>query len=188
MTGRPEWGQIPDYAEVETLFHEALAEAEALLGPRSPKWQNVVVKFNAIVSQPRTDNDGNSTITVWLNPDRSWVGYCFEAAHEAVHCLNPVRLHDSTYLEEAVAVAFSLRMVHSRYGTYGTGKCRLSDQYREAVRRAGRVDGDTLSLGKRVRVRVGFGSLSLDVDSEILSELYPSASRDVLVSLIGKVW
>ena len=188
MTDNAEWGQIPDYAEVDAMFHEVLVEAEAHFGPRNPRWKNVIVRFNATVSEPRTDNDGDSTITVWLNPGRSRIGYCYEAAHEAVHCLNPVTLHESTYLEESIAVVFSLRMVYSRYGKYGVSKCTLSDKYREAVRQVERVDRDIISLGQRVRERIDFGSLSLDVTPEVLSELYPGILGNVLASLCDKVW
>ena len=186
MTDVHAWNLIPDPLEVETTFFELLAAAESSLGPRDCKWQHIHVEFHDAVSQPRTDNDGISTITVLLNPSRSRIGYCYEAAHEAVHCINPVAARDSKYLEEAVAVAFSRKMVYTKHSKYGLDKCGLTDAYHEALRRATRIDVDILRLGKRARERVGFGSLSLDVTPDLLRELYPSVDQATLASVVDK--
>ena len=100
--------------------------------------------------------------------------------------MNPISASDSIYLEEAIAVAFSLRMVSNKYGKRGLEQCRVSSEYREAIRRATRVDYDIVKLGKKVRGHINFGSLSLGVTPDILRELYPNPNDRVLTSLVEK--
>lgn len=96
MTSAQEWGQIPDPSEVEAMFYETLAEAQDVFGPRDSKWENFCIRYHSDVGRPRTDPGSSGTVTVWLNPGRSRIGYRFEVAHEVVHCLNPVRAYETT--------------------------------------------------------------------------------------------
>ena len=171
------------------MFHETLAEAEMVFGPRDPKWESFCIRYHSEAERPRIDPCDSGIVAVWLNPDRSRIGYRFEIAHEVVHCLNPISASEATYLEEAVAVAFSLRTIYHWYGKYGLSKCKITDvEYTKASKWAGQVDSDVVGLGKNLRKRTEYGSLSLDVTAELLAELYPNAPKGAIASLISNPW
>lgn len=130
-----------------------------------------------------TSNDGQAHVTVWLTGDRSWVGYYYEAAHEAVHCLNPIPpIAGATYLEEAVASEFSLDIVRRNFGSYGLDKCVSSPDYIQARDLASEIDGSIIGLGKRLRERAG----SLEcVTPETIKELYPQVHDSVVASVLN---
>ena len=109
--------EIPPERDIHDTFRECLSQAEAAFGARCPGWQ-YAVRLRDSPSLPETVVTSIDMVTVWLTKERSRVGYLFEAGHEVVHCLNPGP-PDSTYLEEAVATAFSRRLVFSRFGQPG---------------------------------------------------------------------
>ena len=172
---------IPSQSQIERIFWDCLSEAERTFGPRAAAWN-----YHIVIGQlpyPMTSNDGQAHVTVWLTGDRSWVGYYYEAAHEAVHCLNPIPpIAGATYLEEAVASEFSLDIVRRNFGSYGLDKCVSSPDYIQARDLASEIDGSIIGLGKRLRERAG----SLEcVTPETIKELYPQVHDSVVASVLN---
>ena len=171
----------PDLADTHRIFWHCLSEAEYTFGPRAPGWE-YAVGLRQSPPYPETINDGQGQVTVWLSQGRSWVGFFFEAAHEAVHCLNPiVPSGPAMYIEEAIASKFSLEVVRRVFGQSGVDVCTISQGYRHALDLASEIDEDTITLGQRLRMHAG----ALErVTSEELKRLYPHApERAILASL-----
>ena len=162
--------EIPPEREIHDTFRECLSQAGAAFGARSPGWQ-YAVRLRNPPSLPETVVTSIDMVTVWLTKERSSVGYLFEAGHEVVHCLNPGP-PDSTYLEEAVATAFSRRLVFSRFGQPGLDRITLTKDYILALEMAATIDRDVVELGRRLRGHAG--SLR-KVRPEAVRELYPQA-------------
>ena len=142
--------------------------AEATFGTRSPGWQ-YIVRLRDTPPYPETVIIGSELVCVWLTKERSRVGYLYEAGHEAVHCLNPGS-PDATYLEEAVAAAFSRWLVSSRFGQLGLEQTMLTKDYSSALQMASAIDRDVVRLGRRLRGHIG--SLR-EVSFAAIRELYP---------------
>ena len=142
---------MPSSLEILDTFRECLSEAEAAFGPRSPGWKYSIRLRPS--GGPETVVTSKGMVTVWLTANLTRVGLLFEAGHEAVHCLNPGR--DSTYLEEAVATAFSRSLVHNRFGQPRLASTKLTSEYSLALSMAASVDWDVVRLGKRLRYQVG---------------------------------
>ena len=85
---------IPSWPDIQRIFRDCLSEAELTFGPCALGWE-YSVRLRQSPEYPETINDGQSQVTVWLTKGRSWIGYYYEAAHEAVHCLDPL----SNYLK-----------------------------------------------------------------------------------------
>ena len=143
---------IPSQPQIERIFWDCLSEAERTLGLRAVGWD-----YHIVIGQlpyPMTSNDSQARVTVWLTGDRSWVGYYYEAAHEAVHCLSPIPpAVGATYLEEAVASEFSLDIVRRNFGSYGIERCVSSPDYIQARNLASKIDESIIRLGQRLRER-----------------------------------
>jgi hypothetical protein len=80
---------IADRTTIHSIFWHCLSKAENTFGQRADGWK-YFVKILRSPGPPETIDDGQSKVTVWLNPRRTCAGFYFEAAHEAVHCLDPV--------------------------------------------------------------------------------------------------
>ncbi len=173
---------IPSQPQIERIFWDCLSEAERTFGPRAAEWDYQIVLGR--LPYPMTSNDGQTSVTVWLTGDRSWVGYYYEAAHEAVHCLNPIPpTAGATYLEEAVASGFSLDIVRRNFGSNGLGRCVSSRDYIQARDLASAIDESIIRLGQRLRKRAG----ALEcVTPEIIKEMYPQADQPVVASVLKK--
>ena len=96
-------------------------------------------------------------------------------AHETVHLLNPIP-GNANYLEEGVAVAFSLGVQQ----LYGVSVQTSMKSYLYALQLVVMLPGGPFEAGKRVRDRVG--ALS-DATVEVLEELFPSIDEAVLSKL-----
>ena len=131
-----------------------------------------MVEYRFDFERPET-LDYPSTTVVRLTEGRSWYGYYFEASHEAIHCLEArgIFRHNATYLEEAVAVAFSLFVVEERFGAAIRDECDIGETYQDAVDRTSLVDPDLIALGQLLRK--ANGSLA-EVSLETVRTLYPS--------------
>ena len=173
---------IPSQPQIERIFWDCLSEAELTFGPRAAKWDYQIVLGH--LPYPMTSNDGQAHVTVWLTGNRSWVGYYYEAAHEAVHCLNPIpTMVDATYLEEAVASEFSLEIVRRNFGSYGINRCVSGPDYIQARNLVSEIDESIIRFGKRLRERAG----ALEyVTPEIIKELYPQAQQSAVESALKK--
>ncbi len=169
---------IPDFSTVNSIFGECLEMAELSFGPREPHW-NYTVRLRQ-KGGPETINDGVDQVLVFLSSRRSVIGYYFEAGHEVVHCLSPNILSGSaTYLEEAIAAKFSMRVVHHKFGPeIGFEPIKyISADYRDAISRAGMIDPDIIRVGQRVRAR--YGSFSMCLTDDSIREIYPNAPLSV---------
>ncbi len=154
--------------------------AEGTLGARSPGWQ-YKVQLRDTPPYPETVIVGPDLVCVWLTKDRSRVGYLYEAGHETVHCLNPGP-PDATYLEEAVAAAFSRWLVSNRFGQIGLEKTKLTEDYGKALQMASAIDVDVVRLGRRLRGHIG--SLR-DVSSATIRELYPRCPDSTVQQILA---
>lgn len=165
---------IPSLSTTKLIFWHCLSEAEHTFGPRATGWE-YTVRLRESPPFPETINDGQSQVTVWLTTCRSWVGFYYEAAHEAVHCLNPtVPSGPAMYIEEAIAVEFSLDVVHRIFGQRGVDACTISSGYQHAKQLASEIDDNVIGLGQRLREQTGaLGRVTL----EAIEELYPDAPK-----------
>ena len=171
--------EIPPERDIHDTFRECLSQAEAAFGARSSGWQ-YAVRLRNHPSLPETVVTSIDMVTVWLTKERSRVGYVLEAGHEVVHCLNPGP-PDSTYLEEAVATAFSLRLVFSRFGQPRLDRITLTKDYILALGMAATIDRDVVELGRRLRGHAG--SLR-KVRPEAVRELYPHAPYSTVQQIL----
>lgn len=172
-------GCIPSDAYVQRIFWDCLSEAEHTFGgPHEAHW-TYTVQLRPSPSHPETINDGQSQVMVWLTSRRSWVGYYFEAAHEAVHCLNPnIPSGSAKYIEEAVASEFSLEVVHRVFGQWGVSQCTTTPNYQWARALASEIDNDVIRLGRRLRERAGaLGRATV----KIIEDLYPDAPQSAVL-------
>lgn len=176
-------GSIPSCSETQRIFWHCLSEAEHTFGPRATGWE-YSIRLRTSPLRPETINDGHSQVTVWLTKGRSWVGYYFETAHEAVHCLNPtVPSGPAMYLEEAIATELSLKVVRRNFGQDGVDKCTMSPDYRCARVLASKIDENLIRLGQRIRKHIGaLGRMNL----EAIEELYPHAPRQSILASLKK--
>ena len=176
-------GSIPGFSSIERIFWDCLAKAENIFGPRAVGYE-YTVKLRQSEGPPETINHGQGQVSVWLNPERSWVGYYYEAAHEAVHCLNPsVPRASAMYIEEAIACGFSLNIVLSIFGQSGVDKCAESQDYLRARALASEIDEDMLRLGRRLRESAG---ALRSVTVEVVEKLYPDAPHRAVVCSLAK--
>lgn len=162
--------EIPPEREINDTFRGCLSKVESAFGALSPGWQHTL-RLRDSPPYPETVITGPNTVSVWVTKGRSRVGYLFEAGHEAVHCLNPSLIR-ATYLEEAVAGAFSQSLVFGRFGQLGLERTLLTRDYNLALEMAVAIDRDVVRLGRRLRGHVG--SLR-KVPPEAVRELYPQA-------------
>ena len=169
---------IPSYCQTQRIFWDCLSKAEHTFGPRGAGWE-YTVSLRKAPPFPETINDGRSQVTVWLTLSRSWVGYYYEAAHEAVHCLNPiVPSGTAMYIEEAVATSFGLEVVRGIFGQDGVDKCGVTTHYRRPIELASEIDVKIIRLGQRLREHVG----ALErVTVGTFRELYPNAPNGAVL-------
>ena len=167
--------EVPRDDEIRVTVDCCLAAAEEAFGALETGW-DYQVELRESPAHPETVVVGPGKVRIYLTAGRSRVGYIFEAGHEAVHCLNPSN-HGETFLEEAVAVAFSLRMTENRFGPPGLDRCKLTEKYERAVRLAATIDDDVVGLGRRLRGHVGnLGKVSLAA----VKELYPHVPEPIV--------
>ncbi len=172
-------GAVPPEDETRATVDYCLAAAGEAFGGLEAGW-DYEVELRAKPDNPETVVVGPGKVRIYLNVGRSRVGYVFEAGHEAVHCLNPCN-YGETFLEEAVAVAFSLRVTENRFGRTGLDRCNLTENYERAVRLAAAIDDDIVRLGRRLRGHVG--NLR-KVGPAVVKELYPHAPESIVRQIL----
>ena len=96
-------------------------------------------------------------------------------AHETVHLLNPIA-GNANYLEEGVAVAFSLSVQPS----YDIDITPSMPSYIYALRLVNSLPGGPLIAGRQVRERVGAFTLATAQD---LAELFPNVEEAIAIEL-----
>ena len=177
--------EIPDFCAVEAIFLECLEMAEQAFGPREPQWDYTVCLRDG--HPPETINDGHSQVFVCLSTGRSVIGYYFEAAHEAFHCLSPnVPSGSSTYLEEAIAAEFSLRVIRHKFGPEIGLEIEeyISSDYWKAMALTATTGTDTVRIGQQIREC--FGSFTMGLTPEFISGMYPHVTPSVAHALLDR--
>ena len=104
-----------------------------------------------------------------------WPTVMFELAHETVHLLDPIP-GDTNYLEEGIAVFFSLE-VASWYNDYVRSS---TGPYRDALELTESLPAGPLEAGKRVRESVG--ALS-NATAASMAALFPNVDERTLTRL-----
>ena len=166
---------IPNEDEIRVTVGYCLAAAGEAFGGLEPGW-DYQVELRETPDYPETVVVGPGKVRIYLTVNRSRVGYLFEAGHEVVHCLNPCN-YGETFLEEAVAAVFSLRVTENRFGSIGLDLCKLSENYERAVRLAAAIDDDVVRLGRQLRGHVG--NLR-KAEPDAVKELYPDAPESIV--------
>ncbi len=164
---------LDDAPGLWALQWELLEIAETELGPRDRSKK---------VYQPQFADDGpflrntpnfdGAFVELSRNDEHYWPTVVYEMAHETVHLLNPVARGNGNYLEEGVAVAFSL-YVQPMYGF------KMSVQipsYEYALKLADSLPVGTLAAGKLIRQHIG--ALS-SATAQSLAELFPEGDEAV---------
>ena len=172
---------IPSDDEMRGMAAYCRAAAGETFGALEAGW-DYEVESRKTPAYPETVVVGPGKVHIYLTARRSRVGYIFEAGHEAVHCLNPCN-GGASFLEEAVAVAFSLKVTEKRFGRIGLERCELSKDYKRARRLAVAIDDDVVRLGRRLRGHVG--NLR-KVGLAAIKELYPHAPESIARQILDR--
>ena len=173
----PETNPRDDTAGLWALQLELLSIAESILGPRDVSKKIYQPEFTNgdIPSISNTPNLDGAFVLLSRLGKCSWPETVFEMAHETVHLLNPV-CGNANYLEEGVAVAFSLGVQQ----LYGVSVQPSMKSYLYALQLVAILPGGPFEAGKGIRERVG--ALS-DARVEDLGELFPNVDKTVLSKL-----
>ena len=172
---------IDDPVRVWALQLELMAIAEALFGPRDVSYQLYQPQFYEWGPNVRFTYDGSGVYSELSNNGRRfWPTVLFEMAHETVHLLNPGILGTANYLEEGVAVAFSLH-AQTLYGV--DVHVPSIPSYIYALELVDMLPGDILSDAALIRREVGRFS---KVTPEDLLGLYPELDSHLAVELTSK--
>lgn len=173
----PETNPRDDPASLWALQQELLMRAEFALGPRDAS--KTICRPWFVDDGPHIRNSPNLD-AVWVEMSRNgetyWPTVIYEIAHETVHLLNPIS-GNANYLEEGVAVAFSLA-IQPLYGICNPTRMK---SYQFALGLVGVLPNGPLEVGRLVRERVGALSAATVHD---LEDLFPSVDRTILGKLV----
>jgi len=191
--GESLWGEINIYqfaqvsprnsaSEVWRLQQFLLAEAESRLGPmdRTKKLYQPIFKNGRphIINTPSCDG---AFASLSQNAAGYWPTTLYELAHETIHLLNPV-VGYTNYLEEGVAVAFSVEM--SRTKT--THAMEPDDNhYKKAWELVLQLPGGLYETTKSIRNH--FGSLG-KAEPVGIRGLFPDVPEDLAMGLCQKCY
>ena len=170
----PNTEPINDPGGLWKLQAELLAMAESLYGHRDQSFR---------IFQPQFCENGPNIRIEYIprgayaqlsyNGRFYWPTVVYELAHETVHLLNPVKQGEANYLEEGVAVAFSIYVQKA----YGVGIQRPSiPSYVYALSLVEALPNKPLTSAGRIRRE--FGRFS-HVSKDDLVKLFPEMDVDV---------
>ena len=165
---------------VWALQNFLLGEAEKLLGQKDIDKQifQPVFEDRGPFIRNRVQNDGAWAV-LSHNAGGYWPTTLYELAHETIHLLNPVVGH-TNYLEEGIAVAFSIDM--SKNET--THPMSPNDKYyQRALELVQLLPNGTYESAKRIRNE--FGSLG-NVSVAGLKKLFPTLEVEVIEELCSE--
>ena len=169
-------------ATLWSLQLELLELAESVLGQRDTSKNIYQPQFVSGGPHIRhtPDHDG-AFVELSLNAEGYWPTVLYEMAHETVHLLNPTLQACSNYLEEGVAVAFSIAIQAS----YKVPRVQFpaTPSYGLALSHVELLPGHPLVSGKRIREQAG--ALS-DATSDQLIDLFPDVDATILKKLVEK--
>lgn len=157
------------------LQQELMELAEKIFGPRDTR---------AIILPPSFDDDGphiryieghyGAGAKLSPNAKLSWHIALYELAHETVHLLKPEKRRYGTWLEEGIAVVFSVE-AQAIYQLPPISPTLAT--YREAFSLAWTLPDGPFKAGKVIREKLGGFS---EITAEQLMEIFPGAEVNSL--------
>lgn len=193
---------IDDPEGVWTLQLQLLHLAEGIFGPRDSLLKSYQPQFAdggslTILSglelcRPRFTEDGPQINfdfdKKWVfaelstNGEYYWPTVLYELAHETIHLLNPGTLGTANYLEEGVAVAFSI-YAQLWFSTPRIQTPSEGSKYDRAFRLVNALPGPLLTNTSRIRRDVGRFS---EVKPQDLVRLFPDIDMQLANELTRK--
>ena len=157
--------------------------AEDLFGPRDPSialWQP---QFEDAGPNVRFSLDGLGVFAeLSTNGESCWPTVIYELAHETVHLLDPGLLGTANYLEEGIAVAFSIYAQHLYCVDRVQTPCE-SSKYGLALKLVSALPGQPLLCAGRIRRDIGRFSA---VTPQDLVRLFPTINPQLANDLTRK--
>ena len=173
----PQTSPRNDPVALWALQQNLLSIAESALGTRDTSKKIYQPEFTDDVPHIRnTPKLDGAFVELSRNSECYWPTTVYEMAHETVHLLNPVP-GNSNYLEEGVAVAFSV-YVQTIFDLQPQPICLAS--YRRALELVRRLPSGPLNGAREIRAAVG--PLS-QVTAQHLEGLFPDVDRVTLSTL-----
>ena len=187
MLKLPDTDPINDPASMWNLQLKLLDMAQALLGSRCQSFKICQPEFGngGPIVLPSPANDAAWRAVLSLNGRGYWPTVVYELAHETIHLLDPVKNSEVNYLEEGVAVAFS---IHAQE-CFGLKVWKPSPSVERDIRyhlAFGLVQAlpeGALESAKRVRQKVGRLS---DATADDLRDLYDGLEPSIAEKLASK--
>lgn len=156
------------------LAYELLQKAEALYGKRNPNFVisgvEIINEVQPCICYPFNDNRIIIRITEICRNDKDFA--TFQIAHEVIHCLFPNPIEVVTYLEEGLAVHFSIQCANNIYpdlDKYITAKKLLDDLLmydNDIIRKARMIEPNTSKITEDIML-----SICPQIDKALLSSL-----------------
>jgi len=177
----PDTEPLNDTAGLWALQLELLARSEALFGSRDQSYKLYQPQFYEEGPNLRLTPDQTGVfVELSYNGRFYWPTVVYEMAHESVHLLNPGILGTANYLEEGVAVPFSIYVLEC----FGMRVQRPSMQsYVLALSLVEALPNDPLESAGRIRRELGRFS---NVSADNLVSLFPELDVDVANRLSNK--
>ncbi|MYE26638.1 MAG: hypothetical protein F4X87_05390 [Chloroflexi bacterium] len=169
--------------------------AEELLGPKGKGFNGTAFEIcrpsfhNSSIPEMKFTVSHDDALAVHAvlgcDAESDWTYVVYQLAHETIHMLNPVTCSEVNYLEEGVAVAFSI---------YAQKKFGVSAQEPNPDNEADRKYACAYSLVKQLpdgalesarRIRQKVGRLS-DATADDLKDLYPDLDPSIAEKLASK--
>ena len=181
----PSSDPVDDAPRLWALQWDLIEIAETELGLRDRSKRVYQPKFadDGPFLQNTPDFDG-AFVKLSRNAAHYWPTVVYEMAHETVHLLDPVARGNGNYLEEGVAVAFSLHV----QPMYGFNMSVKMPSYVNALKLVESLPGGALTAGKLIREAVGalssataqsLAELFLEVDETICDHLAQRFDREL---------
>ena len=162
---------------------ELLGLAESLLGPRdNTKLIGQPAFHDGVPFTQLTRNPDGAHVVLSRGANQYFPTTIYEMAHETVHLLNPVERNIANYLEEGIAVEFSLiaqRLYRVPLQSPETAS------YKEALKLVNLLTASPIEAARRIRVRTPSLSRASEGD---LSQWFSGVSPEVIGSLCNKFY
>lgn len=161
-----------------------LGEAEKLVGKKAVDKQILHPTFESCGPCIRNKND-EAWAVLSHNAREYWPTALYELAHETIHLLNPIVGH-TNYLEEGVAVAFSIDMSKNQTGHPMSPYDKCDEQsrcYQYAFELVEFLPDGIYESARRIRSK--FSSLG-NAQPIGLRELFPTLKNEIIEELCSE--
>lgn len=156
--------------------------AESKYGPRDHSYTILGVEFNQdgppIIWYP--NNCDHVIIQISLNCMQDINKAVFQVAHEAIHCLNPIRMNEVNVLEEGLANLFSIEYTLAN----GHGNWASNDQKytyaSELVKQLLSFDSEIIKKLRIVQPKIS------SIDKDLILKTNANVPADLAVKLTAK--